>query len=59
MAGELACPPEDVGGTYGYEEFLEAISNPGHEEHVHMLMWVGGIFDPKGFDINSANERIG
>lgn len=58
VAGERACPLEDVGGTYGYEEFIGAIATAEHEEHVRMLTWVGGIFDPEGFDINSANERI-
>ena len=27
------CPPEDVGGPWGYAEFLEAISDPGHDRH--------------------------
>jgi hypothetical protein len=58
VAGERACPPEDIGGVHGYQEFLEAIADPAHDEHVHLLKWVGGIFDPNGFDINSANERI-
>ncbi len=58
VAGEGACPPEDVGGIYGYAAFLEAIADPQHEEHVHLLRWAGGVFDPEGFDINSANERI-
>jgi hypothetical protein len=58
VAGERACPPEDVGGTHSYQEFLEAISDPDHDEHVHFLSWVGGIFDPEGFDMNSANDRI-
>lgn len=57
-AGERACPPEDVGGPYGYQSFLEVIADSEHEENVHMLTWVGGIFDPEGFDINSANDRI-
>jgi hypothetical protein len=28
-----ACPPEDVGGTHGYKDFLEAIADPKHEQH--------------------------
>jgi hypothetical protein len=49
-AGERACPPEDVGGPYGYEQFLEAVMNPRHDEHRQMLAWVGGKFDPEAFD---------
>ena len=29
LAGERCCPPEDVGGPHGYQEFLEAIFEPG------------------------------
>ena len=28
LDGENACPPDDVGGTYGYTEFLEAVTDP-------------------------------
>jgi len=58
IAGENACPPEDVGGSYGYEEFLEIMSDPAHEEYTNMYRWCGGPFDPRGFDVNSANARI-
>lgn len=27
------CPPEDVGGPWGYGELLEAIADPKHERH--------------------------
>jgi len=40
------CPPEDVGGPWGYREFLDAIANPDHEEHAERLEWIGGSFDP-------------
>src|SRR5581483_3204114 len=28
LAGERRCPPEDVGGPHGYQEFLEAVFDP-------------------------------
>ena len=58
VAGERACPPEDVGGPPGYEGFLEAIAKPKHREHDHLLAWVGGVFDPQGFDINAVNREL-
>lgn len=58
MNGERACPPEDVGGGGGYQDFLDAIANPDHEEHESMLVWIGGAFDPEGFDINSVNREL-
>jgi len=48
--GAGACPPEDVGGTHGYTEFLQAISNRRHPEHRPMSEWAGGAFDAKAFD---------
>jgi len=48
-AGKRACPPEDCGGVWGYEEFLEAIRDPQHEQHEEMLEWIGGKFDPEHF----------
>jgi hypothetical protein len=56
--GKRACPPEDVGGPGGYAEFLEALADPAHEEHEHMLAWVGGRFDPEHFDLLVANDRV-
>jgi hypothetical protein len=56
--GQNACPPEDVGGTGGYVEFLEAISDPTHEEHESYLEWVGGSFDPAEFDLANANALL-
>ena len=48
--GAKACPPEDCGGPWGYQDFLEAINDPAHEEHVRMLEWIGGSFDPEAFE---------
>ena len=49
VAGERACPPEDVGSVPGYEEFLKAISYPNHKYHREMLEWIGRPFDPEHF----------
>lgn len=54
VAGERACPPEDVGGTGGYEEFLEAIADPYHEDHDQFLSWAGGSFDPDAFRLEDV-----
>ncbi|MDA2934383.1 hypothetical protein MYX82_08570 [Acidobacteria bacterium AH-259-D05] len=35
---------------WGYQEFLEAIMDPNHEEHERMLEWVRGSFDSEQFD---------
>ena len=51
LDGERACPPEDVGGTWGYQHFMEAITNSNHPEHNSYLTWVGGVFEPEAFDI--------
>ncbi|MCX9012985.1 MAG: plasmid pRiA4b ORF-3 family protein [Candidatus Methanoperedens sp.] len=50
IKGKRACPPEDCGGVGGYENFLEIIKNPEHDEYEEMLEWVGGAFDPEHFD---------
>jgi hypothetical protein len=51
-------PPEDVGGPWGYGEFLEAIADPKHERHKELIEWSGGEFDPQQFDIDEINRRL-
>jgi hypothetical protein len=58
VKGKRACPPEDVGGVWGYEVFLEAIRNPDHPEHEMYLGWIGGGFDPEAFDLEGTNEIL-
>lgn len=55
-AGENACPPEDVGGPPGYHQFRAMLADPNSEEHADMLQWIGGVFDPAGFDLNRLNR---
>ena len=57
-AGKRACPPEDVGGIYGYDDFLEAIRDSRHKEHESCLEWVGGEFDPEELDLDQINREL-
>jgi hypothetical protein len=58
LAGENACPPEDVGGPPGYAHFLEAIQDPEYASHEELLEWCGGGFDPERFDLSSVNRKL-
>src|SRR5579885_1653832 len=58
LEGEGPCPPEDVGGVWGYADFLEAIADPDHEEHDDLLRWAGGKFDPDAFSPAAATRRM-
>ena len=57
IAGERRTPPEDVGGTPGYEEYLQAVADPEHEEHENVLRW-RGAFDPEAFSPDDVNPRL-
>jgi hypothetical protein len=57
-AGRRACPPEDVGGVYGYAHFLEVLANPKHPEHAELMEWASESFDPELFDVQEANLAI-
>jgi Plasmid pRiA4b ORF-3-like protein len=58
LAGARACPPEDVGGTVGYENLLEAIHKPNHPQHEGYLEWIGDNFDPEAFDAEEVNRKL-
>jgi len=57
LGGERRCPQEDVGGVSGYEEFLEVIVDPTHEEYEHYVGWVGGHFLDE-FNVKTVNETL-
>ncbi|MDH4238171.1 MAG: plasmid pRiA4b ORF-3 family protein [Phycisphaerae bacterium] len=58
LAGERACPPEDCGGLWGYEELLEALGDLEHEDYEHYRGWVGEDFDPERFDLKAVNMAL-
>lgn len=58
IKGKRACPPEDVGGSWGYQLFLEALNDPKHDEHEMYKEWVGGEYDPEAFNLDEINARL-
>jgi hypothetical protein len=58
LKGRRHCPPEDVGGIWGYEEFLEAVADPKHPEHDRYCEWAGEAFDPEAFDVDGVNLEL-
>jgi len=58
IKGKRACPPEDVGGVWGYDTFLEALKDPGHPEHDMYKEWIGDAFDPEAVDLDEINARL-
>ena len=59
LAGRRACPPEDCGGPYAYEDLLKALSDPSHPDHADLTEWAPPDFDPEDFDPNDATGAMG
>lgn len=59
LDGANACPPEDCGGPHGFEYFLEALTDPTHDEHDDYVDWNGGAtFDRSAFEVVSTNAAL-
>jgi hypothetical protein len=52
------CPPEDVGGPWGYAELLEAIHDPNHERHAELKEWIADDFDPTVVDTDHLAANV-
>lgn len=60
--GEGACPPEDCGGTPGYQRLREVLADPSDPEREDLLEWLGvsgtAAFQPARFDTHDADTRL-
>jgi hypothetical protein len=53
------CPPEDVGGPWGYAELLDAIHDPRHERHGELKEWIADDdFDPNAVDARWLSGEV-
>jgi hypothetical protein len=62
LDGVGACPPEDCGGSPGYEHLRQVLADPAADEHHELLTWLGLAsptqFDPAHFDPAEANRAL-
>lgn len=57
VVGKRACPPEGVGGAWGYAALLEAMKNPRHPERQRFAKLIE-TYQPDKFDLAEANRRL-
>ncbi len=62
LSGKGACPPEDCGGTPGYEMIKKALAGPASEETEELREWLGLEEDEKwdadSFDLEETNDYL-
>lgn len=58
IKGKRACPPEDCGGPWGYEDLIAIMADPQHPEYEERLEWLEQPLDPEYFDLNEVNEAL-
>ncbi len=71
IAGRMACPPEDCGGLEGYNELVDILADPFHEEYESTVKWLDelynnpargiyspDIFNPAAVKFDDPSERL-
>lgn len=62
IAGEGACPPEDCGGPYGYEQLKIILSDQKHQEYEETRDWLGlskkQKWDAAAFNLKKASLSV-
>lgn len=59
ISGKRACPPEDCGGPWAYQELLHLARSPFRDhERRQALEVLGRSFDPEAFDRRKINTLL-
>ncbi|MBT2520906.1 plasmid pRiA4b ORF-3 family protein [Arthrobacter sp. ISL-28] len=64
LDGARRAPLEDSGGIGGYYGLLDALADPGHDEHEDLKAWVAWTagpwqeFDPEQLDTDAMNNEL-
>lgn len=63
LTGKRNGPIEDCGGLWGYEEMLEILADPKHEDHQDRKAWLKEVYgvltwDGDEFDLDEINRKL-
>ena len=58
MAGHRACPPEDCGGPWVYDDFLRSRQSRKGRVSRKWQHRIGNYWDADAFDLNATNEAL-
>jgi small GTP-binding protein len=58
VTGRRACPPEDCGGPWGFQELLEANADPAHPRHDELTDWLPIDYEREQFDPDEATDDM-
>ncbi|MDQ6958711.1 MAG: plasmid pRiA4b ORF-3 family protein, partial [Mariprofundaceae bacterium] len=61
LKGKRACPPEDCGGPWGYQNLLEVLAMPVHkrnESEKEFAEWIGGDWDAEACNLSDINDAL-
>ena len=57
LDGAETAPPEDVGGIYGYYEFLKIYNDTNHPEYINAKAWADSLYFKK-YSPNRINDSL-
>ncbi|MTT32179.1 hypothetical protein GMB86_09195 [Terrilactibacillus sp. BCM23-1] len=57
LEGNGERPPEDVGGEWGFEEYLKIMENEKHPNHNDMMAWASNQKERK-ISAEQTNQRL-
>ncbi len=55
--GAAACPPENTGGVWGFDELMGRLEDTDDPDYLELLDKYGD-FDPEAFDLAVVNARL-
>jgi hypothetical protein len=58
IGGARSGPPEDCGGSPGYQELLRVLAHPKDPRYAELKAWVGPDFDSEAFDQRTTNRLL-